>query len=288
MELNRATINRARGMPPWGQQLADAMREAILSKKVKEGEELDSIEDIGLAIGASRPVVRKALDILENEGLILRHAGLRTTVAHRPKPRILTGTRYIDVVEAKLAGKTLTTTAFADEHGVTLDDVIYDPITYTQEPASAEAADWLGVKPGTKVLHRHWVKCVVDEQGVPRPKEIQDSFIALKRVAGTDFMNPDVQPVPGGIVAELLDLGYTDLQWADEDGFGHPPTTEQRRQLQMETVDWVWNQSRVFVDADGTAIEYSRTIRPMAATRLRFRTYLSRDARDRRQSSAGC
>lgn len=282
MQLNRQTLSKGRGMPPWGEQLAAVLREAILSGKLKPGEELDGILTIAQKIGASRPVVRKALDILEDEGLVVRHAGSKTKVAHRPTPRILTDSRYLDVVDAKHAGETLTTSAFAEEHGVTLDRVVYDPITYTQEPATAEDALRLGVKRGTKVLRREWVKCILDDTGVPRPKEIQISVIALKRVLGTDFMDPDVQPVPGGIIAELLDLGYTKLQWADEEWFGHLPTDEQRSKLKMETRDYVFEQLRVFVDDDETAIEYSRTIRPMSESRLRFRTYLTRDARGKR------
>jgi len=284
MQLSPQTINRGRGMPPGGEQLADAIRDAIRKNKLLPGEELDSIQDIGRAINASRPVVRRALDILENEGLILRHAGLRTKVAHRPTPRILNGNRYIDVVEAKAAGAALTTSAFADEHGVALDAVVYDPITYTQEPASAEDAYWLGIKPGTKVLRRQWVKCILDDYGVPRPKEIQTSVIALKRVNGTDFMKPEIQPVAGGILAELLDLGYTDLGWADEEWSGRPPTGEEKAQLRMETVDSVSVQFRVFVASDDTPIEYSITIRPMAETKLRLRTYLSRDVPGKRRS----
>lgn len=284
MQLTPRTLNRARDMP-LGQQLADRMRQAILTKEVAEGEALDSIETIQEAIKASRPVVRKALDILENEGLIVRHGGLRARVAHRPQPRILDDRRYLDVIEAKRAGKTLTTSAFAEEHGVGLDAVAYDPITYTQESATAEDVLRLGIKQGTKVLRRFWVKCVLDEDGIPRPKEIQTSVIVLKRVAGTDFMNPAVQPVPGGILAELLDLGYNELGEAEEEWFGRPPTGDERIQLQMETVDWVSDQLRVFVDGDGTPIEYSRSIRPMAATVLRFRTDLSRrDAPSRRSS----
>lgn len=281
MNLTPQTVIRDPSMPPLGQQLADRMREAILKGDVHEGAELPSIEAIGSAIEASRPVVRTALDILEHEGLIVRHAGSRTKVAHRPKPRILNDSRYRDVIAAKRAGEDLVTSAFAEEHGVGLDSVIYSPISYRREPASAEDALRLGIKSSSKVLRRHWVKCIVDEHGNARPKEIQTSIIALKRVTGTDFMNPDVQPVPGGILAELLNLGYTSLRWAEEEWFGRPPTADERSQLQMETVDWVSDQLRVFVDDDGIPIEYSRTIRPMAATILRFRADLSREPQGR-------
>ncbi|TDC14147.1 GntR family transcriptional regulator [Kribbella albertanoniae] len=60
LKLTERTLNRARGAPPFGQQLADHMRQGILTGDVDPGEPLPSVEAIQHLIGASRPVVRKA------------------------------------------------------------------------------------------------------------------------------------------------------------------------------------------------------------------------------------
>ncbi|GAB3952454.1 hypothetical protein GCM10029976_090670 [Kribbella albertanoniae] len=107
------------------------------------------------------------------------------------------------------------------------------------------------------------------------PKEIHASAIVHKLVAGTAFVKPELQPVAGGTGAELWALGYTGLREARTERIGRPPNGTERNYLQMETVDWVWDTVRTYVDEDGTAIEVSRTIAPMASTVLRSRIDLS-------------
>lgn len=268
--LSPRTLDRTKGHLPFGVQLANHLRRAILTGELVADEELEAVATLEQLLDVSRPAVRKALDILENEGLIVRHAGLLTKVARRPEPRIVGDDRYRQVVADKAAGKQLTTTAFAEDHGVSLDRVTYDPITYTKRPATAEDARRLGLKIGTTVLERRWVKCIDDH-----PKEIQVSVIAYQLVRGTPFAKPDHQPVPGGILAELIDLGYTRLREAQHELVGRPPNGEERTDLQLETVDWVFDSVRGFIDHDDTVVEYSRTIAPMAATVIQFRTFLT-------------
>jgi GntR family transcriptional regulator len=275
MKLDKRTLDKSMGMPSFGEQLADVIRKAIMSDQAKPYEDLPSIENIGAMIGASRTVVRTALDILENEGLIIRRAGVPTRVAPRRKPRIVDDSRYLETIEAVRAGEDLTTSAFAEAHGVGLDRVVYDPIRYTEQEAGDDGL-WLQIPADAAVLRRYWVKCVIDEEGVPRPKEAQYSVMELDRVEGTDIAKPELQPVPGGILAEIVALGYTEFRETLHEVTGRVPTAEERSALQMETVDRVMEAVRVFVAADGTPLEVSRTITPMSQTVLRFRTDLSR------------
>jgi len=277
LKLNDRTLNRSRGVPTFGQQLADHMRQGILTGDVAEGEELPSIEAIQNLIDVSRPVVRAALDILEQEGLIVRHPGLRTKVATRPTPRFVDEAEALTRMFAALrAGETLTSTPFAEAYGVDLKDVTYDPITYSEEPASAEDARRLEIEEGTLLLRRRWVQCIIDRKSNKVvPKEIHASAIELSRVRGTAFMEPGQQPIPGGTGAELWALGYTNLSDAIIERTGRPPNGRERGYLRMQAVDWVFNTVRTFTDKDGRPVEVSRTIAPMAPTVFRSRVGLS-------------
>ena len=82
----RAERTRLREKP---QQIADELRQLILSDKLSEGASLGHEPDLVKRFGVSRPSLREALRILEAEGLISVVRGmLGGVIVHKPDQRM--------------------------------------------------------------------------------------------------------------------------------------------------------------------------------------------------------
>jgi GntR family transcriptional regulator len=270
LKLDESTLDRGQGAPAYGQQLADHLRQAITSDDIDPGEDLPSEQAICTAIKASRPVVRTALSTLHGERLIVKHSGLPTRIAERPRVRVMDSRRFMQTLEKVRAGEPLgQEAAFTQDHDAPWSDFSVHPIEFSAEDASPLDRKLLKLRAGTKILRRRMVKNIRNQ-----PMEIVREAIALKAVAGTAFLDPGQQPVPGGTIAELVALGF-DPRLVDQTIEGRPPNATERRLLQMQTADWVFDIVRVYT-VDGKPILSSRTIAPMARTILHFQTDLTR------------
>lgn len=83
------------------QQIADELRQLIMSSKLSEGESLGHEPDLVERFGVSRPSLREALRILEAEGLITVVRGmLGGVIVHKPDERMTARTAAL-VLQAR-------------------------------------------------------------------------------------------------------------------------------------------------------------------------------------------
>jgi GntR family transcriptional regulator len=121
-------------------QVAAAVREEIIASRYHPGDRLPSEAELRERFGVSAATVRAAFDQLRAEGLVVSRQGAGSFVREQIVPRRLstdinTSTGWYHTLARqglKPAGQT----------------------TVRQEPASAEAAEWLEVEPGTPVTIR--------------------------------------------------------------------------------------------------------------------------------------
>jgi GntR family transcriptional regulator len=73
-------ITRGTPVPPW-RQLAQILRGQIEAGELAPGQQLPSAVTLAADYGLAVPTVRKALDLLKTEGLIVGVAGYGTFVA---------------------------------------------------------------------------------------------------------------------------------------------------------------------------------------------------------------
>ena len=77
-----AVITRGTPVPPW-RQLAEILRGQITSCALAPGQQLPSAMQLSERYQVAVPTVRKALNLLKAEGLIVGVAGYGTFVAER-------------------------------------------------------------------------------------------------------------------------------------------------------------------------------------------------------------
>jgi GntR family transcriptional regulator len=132
-------VKRA-GRTPYYIQVAGALREEITSGKFRPGDRLPSEAELRERFRVSTATVRGAFDQLRAEGLVVSRQGAGSFVREQTVPRRLS---------------TDTTTSLGwyttlQRQGLTPKG----QTTVRQEPAPADAAEWLGVDPGTPVTVR--------------------------------------------------------------------------------------------------------------------------------------
>src|SRR4051812_21882489 len=187
-------------------QLADLLRAAIGAGELEPDERLPSEGELGRMTGLSKTTVRGALDLLDDEGLIVRRAGQAARVARPPRVAHMATERYqrqLDLQRALAPGQGHPlVSAFTEDHGVAWSEhaVLGD---YTTDVATAAEAALLQIDDGTPVLHRHLIKTV---HGVP--EQLQHSVIPLDLVRDTPVLDPAHQPWPGGTMRELWEAGW--------------------------------------------------------------------------------
>src|SRR6476660_9554762 len=122
------------GFRPLYQQVRDMFVQRLVEGQWLPGQMLPSEMELASEIGVSQGTVRKALDAMTAERLVVRRQGRGTFVAEHDEARILF--QFFKLVPDVGEG------AFPESHVVEI----------AEQPASAEEAEHLKVKPGAKVL----------------------------------------------------------------------------------------------------------------------------------------
>lgn len=200
-------------------QMTSDLRESITSGTLKPGSPLPSEAQLGQRYGVSRPTVRRALQTLEQEGLISAHAGRgrvvrdRRVMAYRPQQefeprRSSTMDRFI--------------TALSEEGRRPSQS-----IEVAVESASGIIAERLGVPEGTPVVARKRIRSIDGE-----PFNINDTYHTLELAGGTAVMNPEDIPEGSNTVIEKL-IG-PEVRAIDEI-YVRMPTPDETRRLKLST-----------------------------------------------------
>ena len=74
---------------PLYQQLVDSIKEHTLSGALKEGDKLMTEQELSEAYNVSRITVRKAMELLSDEGIIVKKQGIGTFVASKKLNRVM-------------------------------------------------------------------------------------------------------------------------------------------------------------------------------------------------------
>lgn len=175
-------------------QIADELREQIVSGELEPGQPLPSESALVSAYGTSPTTARQAVRLLKEEGLVVSERGRGVFVKKQP-PTIHMGSHRFSR-KTRAEGKA----AFEAEIEAQGRKWGQEILGLEDVPAPAWVAEWFGIEPGTTVFVRRRRNWVDDE-----PTQIADSYYRLETVEGTAIRTEDTGP--GGSYARLEEQG---------------------------------------------------------------------------------
>ncbi|WP_354642233.1 GntR family transcriptional regulator [Kitasatospora camelliae] len=199
------TIPRGSAPSPKYQRLAADLRRRIEAGEWQGGAQLPVEGELERYYGVARNTVRLAVDVLVNEGRLVRHQGKGTYLRQQPvldhqayaPPRVpgqrdpLAAPTEVYAREARAAGRRLV----ADFEMLVV-------------RAREDIAERLGLAAGEAVVVRRQLRLTDRE-----PYSIEESHYRAGLAAGTALMEP--VPVPGGDEEVLAALGRTEVGGVD-------------------------------------------------------------------------
>jgi GntR family transcriptional regulator len=171
-------------------RVADELRAKIDDGEYAPGRQLPTLDQLGQHFKCSLAAIRKAIDLLKQQGVVVTVQGRGTFVRERPHPRRHGIERYSRSRWA--VGK-----PEVEQQGRTTDQLIRE---LAEVPASPPVAWRLGIEPGTPVWVRRRITLIDD-----RPNELADSYYELSLVHDTPIMQENTGP--GGGFARLEEQG---------------------------------------------------------------------------------
>ncbi|MCW5875827.1 MAG: GntR family transcriptional regulator [Anaerolineales bacterium] len=153
------------GPTPIYQQLVDWMRGQILTEQWPRGYQLTPEEELVTVLGVSRGTIRKAIEKLVSDGLLVRVHGRGTFVSSQ-------------LVEQPLAEQLITFSEDLIARGIAFETLVLGQ-RYIQP--DARVADVLQVLPEEQVLHLHRVRVVDGE-----PVIVLDNYVYCSYCDGID------------------------------------------------------------------------------------------------------
>jgi GntR family transcriptional regulator len=199
-------------------QIADQLREQVVTGKLAPGSRLPSEHSLMAAYDASRDTVRKAIGVLKAEGRLDSERGRGVTVRTAPPVERLGSDRLAR--KHRKAGKGAYL-ADLEASGRTAEIAV----TVSTEKASREVAARLGLKAGERVLVRSR-RMLADGQ----PLQLAVSYLPLELVKGTQIEQPDTGP--GGTYARLEEMGHR-LDRFEERVTARMPSPDEAKSLDL-------------------------------------------------------
>jgi DNA-binding GntR family transcriptional regulator len=175
------------------EQIADVLREKITDGSLQPGDRLPTQDALSTEFDVSRIVARKALDILEGEGLIDRARGEGAFVR-----------RYQPLVRRSALHYQSNPGAPFAEEALASERIPSYSHTSRPEPANKDVARRLGIELYANVMHTHYVSSANGE-----PMMIVDSYEPMSITKGTIIERPEEGPhMAAGLVDRFTAIGW--------------------------------------------------------------------------------
>ncbi|QMU75229.1 GntR family transcriptional regulator [Streptacidiphilus sp. PB12-B1b] len=199
-------ISRGPGQAPKYQRLAADLRRRIMAGEWQSGEPLPVESELENQYGVARNTVRLAVDVLVNEGLLIRVQGKGTYLKDHP---VLDHIAYRSPVGGA-PGTPLTppSAAYAEEADRAGRKLSSD-FQMLIVRATADITGRLRIKAGEAVVLRRVLRHMDGE-----PWSIEESHYPVGLAAGTALMDPD--SIVGGDEIALDSAGHVEIGCVDE------------------------------------------------------------------------
>jgi DNA-binding GntR family transcriptional regulator len=219
------SIDRSSPVPLY-HQLAEQLRAAIDDGRLQPGDPFENEIALAERLDLSRPTVRRAIQELVGQGLLLRRRGLGTTVANRKVHRRAGLTSLFDDLDRAKGRPTTTVLGFEPVH----DERVAAELDL---PADTELLSIVRLRlAGNQPLAilRNWLP--PRAAAITREQLEEQGLYALLRARG-------IRPVV-----------------AHQEIAARMPTAAERRNLGLKAAEPVLTMTRSAFDANGVAVEY--------------------------------
>jgi GntR family transcriptional regulator len=223
-------------------RVADDIRLKIESGEYEPGRQLPTLDELATTYLCSLAVIRNAVELLRQQGLIVTKHGKGSFVRERPSARRHGIDRYARS-RWKGQGKPILI-AEAEAQGRTASQLLRE---LAEVPAPPTVAERFGIQVGTPV----WVRrrtTLIDG----RPNQLADSYYELSVVKDTPIREEDTGP--GGGFARLEDAGFS-LDRIREEWSVRMPTSPESVTLRLPPGTPVVDVIRTTYDTTGRAME---------------------------------
>ncbi|MBW8484453.1 GntR family transcriptional regulator [Actinomadura parmotrematis] len=229
-------------------RIADALRDLIRDGTHPPGTRLPTLAELSARYGVSQIVVRGAITLLRNEGLVETRRGGGTVVRVAPPTRRVAMDRYRAF--DRRAGAPAT--AFTRDQGIGWSEYRLDR-EFTRTLATPELAALFELPSRTELLRRRFVFYARGE-----PQQISVNYLPWQLVGDTPVSDPAREPWPGGTLAQLSFLGRPPTR-VEEAVRSRMPTPEEAETLGMPAGIPVIAVTRRLL-SDGDVLEVCRDI----------------------------
>lgn len=227
---------------PRQMRVADAVRMAIEAGELAPGQKLPTLDEMAAQNGVSLIVVRRAIDLLKQQGLVISAPGKGFFVRERPSARRHGIDRYSK--RRWRSGKPILT-AEAESQGHTAGQRLRE---LAEVPAPDAVAERFGIEAGTPVWVRRRTTFIND-----RPNQLADSYYELEIAAGAPLIRQE-NTGPGGGFARIEEAGYS-LDEICEEWSTRMPTSPESVELDLPPGTPVVDLVRTTYDTTGRAVE---------------------------------
>ena len=214
-------------------QASQALRRLMQDGDYVVGDRLPSEPALAKRLGISRPTLREALRLLEDEGAIVRRHGVGTFVA-QPRPRIDAGLEALESIERMAERAGLHTQMGA--------------LTYREFEAADAVAEMLGVPEGTAVTDVTRV-ILADGQHVAFLTDLLPREYLHGDELGADFQ--------GSVLDHLLKRGWPELSHSRTELSAYAADTALARELRVKSAAPLLKLEAQLYSADGRVVDYS-------------------------------
>ncbi|WP_376766948.1 GntR family transcriptional regulator [Spinactinospora alkalitolerans] len=225
--------------PPVYREIAEALRSAIASGELSDGDRVPGENDLMKRYGVARATARQALSVLINEGIVVAVRGSGVYVrTFRPLRRH--GPRRLSR-ELWGGGRAIWQADTADRAFAA------DNITVRETAAPEHVARALDLPEQERVVVRRR-RYLLDD----RPMQLATSYLPAKLAAGTAIAEADTGP--GGIYARLAELGHAPAHFTEEIRVRMPSPAEVE-ELALSAGTPVLDVMRTALTSDHRAVE---------------------------------
>jgi GntR family transcriptional regulator len=236
--------------PPAYLRIAHDLRSGIREGGYPPGSALPSVRSLAHQYEVSDIVIRAAMAVLRNEGLVTTQTRSRTVVREHPPVRRIAADRYRR--EAQHAPTDEAETSFTYDQGIAWEQYRMEK-TFRRVKAKPELAALFETEADIVLLERRFVFYAGDE-----PQQMSLTYMPWELVAGTPVADPGNEPWPGGTPAQLASLGHP-VTRVEESVKARMPTPEEVETLRLASGVPVLSITRRMI-SEGQVLEVAADI----------------------------